>query len=307
MVVLGWRDTVQLEHEDRRNRLKRLSDAGLRASPEFHESLIARSELPGAFNVDIPVLRVVFPQRVFFDTGRHDLRPEGMRVIEVVAEALRREASDTAVFVAGHTDGRGGSDYNYDLSVRRAATVALALKMAGVRQADVWRIGFGKAVPLVPNDSEPNWSRNRRVEFLFARKPEAVGAWLSKQSSIVCAGADTAAKAECLRDFAALPRVEAVPVLLPKPDQGIAQPSRPLREVVAPPTIDVSRMQPVTTPRADVLPPGQSKEVVGAPISRRDSLPAPIPPPPVTAIITREDRVIVDTLQQRVYVGRPEL
>ncbi|WP_162243294.1 OmpA family protein [Methylobacterium sp. Leaf399] len=295
-VILSWQDTVLLEHQDRTARLRRLSDATLNASPRFFESRVPRRELPASFNTDIPVLRVVFGQQVFFDTDRAELRPEAEAVIDVVAEALRREASDTAVFISGHTDSRGGDAYNFDLSVRRAETVAQALKRRGVRQATIWRIGFGEAVPLVPNTSDEAMTRNRRVEFLFGRKPEAVGAWLAKQEALVCAGAEPRQRAACLRSFALLPRVEAAPVTSSLPERRTVA-IAPADVALALPTIQDSDLVSIVPPaRVAVTPEGATPAVVARP-----------PPPERTVVtITRDDPIVIDLREQRVLVPRPD-
>jgi hypothetical protein len=158
------------------------------------------------------VLRIVFPQSAFFDTDRDDLRPDAEAVVALVAQVLREVGGEAALFVAGHADSRGSDGYNLDLSIRRAEAVARALDAAGAGGAKLWRIGFGRAVPLAPNTSEANRARNRRVEFIVAPRPEAVRAWLAKQDALVCAGADPATRAGCRRALAAGPRFEAVPI-----------------------------------------------------------------------------------------------
>jgi outer membrane protein OmpA-like peptidoglycan-associated protein len=181
----AFADPLKSEHQDRRGRLERLSSISLKATPSFYEYLIQAKDLPG-IGVDMPVLRVVFEERVFFDTGRWEVRPDAQQVLDVVAKALRQEPREVALFVAGHTDVRGSEEYNLDLSVRRASSVGQALLRRGVGRAGIWRVGFGKAVPLRPNDTEANMAFNRRVEFLMANKPAAVAVWLAKQADTSC-------------------------------------------------------------------------------------------------------------------------
>ena len=213
--LFDWRQTAVLEHEDRKKRFQRLAAQGLIASPSFYEALISKKDLR-AFGVDLPVLRVVFPQRVFFDTDKSDLRPEALQVIDLVAEDLRKDVPDVAVFVAGHTDFRGSDEYNYVLSVERADAVARALFARGVGSSNLWRVGFGKAVPLKPNTTAQNMAENRRVEFLFAARPEAVAVWLAKQAVNTCDGLSQEMRQRCRKKIAALPLFTATPVLTEK-------------------------------------------------------------------------------------------
>lgn len=158
-----------------------------RSSPEFFIDRVAASQLGQHVTTDIPVLRVVFPDRVFFDTNSARLRVEAIEAVAIIAEALRSEPPDVTVFVAGHTDSRGDSDANYNLSVARSEAVAKELAKRRDVIANVWGIGFGEDMPLVANTDEWSWGQNRRVEFLFSGIPEAVAAWLAdKQLDNLC-------------------------------------------------------------------------------------------------------------------------
>ncbi|MEE4210486.1 MAG: OmpA family protein [Parvularcula sp.] len=177
-----WQATVALEHCDRIKRLQRLSlILPPDERPQFFEAIIPRERLPSSYNVDIPVLRVVFPDRVFFDTAKSTLRPEAREIASIMADSLRREPPDVTLFVAGHADSRGGSDFNEQLSISRADAVATEIFRNGINLGTVWRIGFGEDMPLLAGEDEAAWGQNRRIEFLFSAKPEPIGAWLSDQ------------------------------------------------------------------------------------------------------------------------------
>jgi outer membrane protein OmpA-like peptidoglycan-associated protein len=210
--TFDWRDTVRLEHADRRARFERLAAEGLIQTPLFYEALISGHDLP-QFGTDIPVLRIVFPQRVYFDTDRTVIRPEAERVLDLIAENLRRDAPDVALFIAGHADARGSDEYNYLLSVARADAVARALFSRGTGLTRLWRIGFGEAVPVAPNTTLQNMAENRRVEFLFAAKAEAVAVLLLRQATTLCAEAEPEVAATCRERVALLPPLVAEPVL----------------------------------------------------------------------------------------------
>jgi len=212
----SWQN-VNADFDARKKRLERLSETSLIGGPKFYEYLISKNELPG-FPIDMPVLRVVFEEKVFFDTARSRIRPEANKVLDVVASALRQEPREVALFVAGHTDARGSDQYNLELSIKRATSVARALLNKGIGQAAVWRIGFGKSVPLRPNDSDTNMALNRRVEFILATKPAAVAVWLAKQVETLCA--DKAV--DCKELTAAKGSFTAAPVSLA--EQSTARP-----------------------------------------------------------------------------------
>lgn len=210
----SWQDMMEVEHCDRIKRLKALARTG--AQPEFHVIRIPGNKLPPGFPASMPMLRVVFPQRAFFDTAESDLRPEGMDVVRIVAESLRNDVPDVALFVAGHTDARGNREYNQNLSVDRANAVAAEILQLGVNLATVWRIGFGPDMPLVPNDGPLGWSYNRRVEFLFASRPEAIAVWLADmQLDGLCSGSSRRETDQCKHALKLRSHYEAVQLLAP--------------------------------------------------------------------------------------------
>lgn len=175
-----WRVFVELEHCDRIKRLRRLAEIlPFDEQPMFYETRLPAWRLPAIIATDVPVLRVVFPERTFFDTDSSKLRPEAVEIAALIAENLRKEPPDVALFVAGHADARGTREYNEALSVDRSNAIAEQIFRFGVNLTSIWRIGFGKDMPLVAGSDEASFSRNRRIEFLFAAKPEAMATWLA--------------------------------------------------------------------------------------------------------------------------------
>lgn len=206
-----WQAYVRLEHCDRMKSLRRLSTIlPPDQRPRFFEGIVPASRLPSEFGVDLPVLRVVFPERTFFDTGRAALRPEAEQIAQIIADLLRNTAPDVAMFVAGHADLRGESDANEVLSQRRATAVAQQIRQSGVSTFRIWRIGFGEDMPLQGGTSDYDLAMNRRVEFLFASRPEAVGIWLADaQSEELCQSPDPDALEACRQTLAFRPGYDA--------------------------------------------------------------------------------------------------
>lgn len=210
-VIVDAKDTVLQEHQDRLVRLQRVAAAhGIDPVPEFHEDVVPADRAPDSFHTDIPVLRVVFTEKSFFNTASSNLRPEADAILLAIAEVLQNDPADTAVFVAGHTDSRGSEAYNYNLSVSRAETVAQELHGDGVGEVALWRVGFGKAVPLYPNDSDAHMAFNRRVEFLFAARTEAVLYTLQNQLGHVCVSSNRETSDKCKRNIELRSHFDAV-------------------------------------------------------------------------------------------------
>lgn len=98
-----------------------------------------------------------------FATGSHRLRAGAE---ERLAHFFRTNGS-TAFVVYGHTDPRGGFEYNMRLSENRARTVAnVAIRNGGSVSAVR---GFGPMHPVASNNSAAGMAQNRRVEILCVR------------------------------------------------------------------------------------------------------------------------------------------
>ena len=99
-----------------------------------------------------------------FDFNKATLRPDSMPVLQQVL-ALFKDDPGLKLEIGGHTDDVGGKDYNQKLSEQRAAAVQAWLIANGVDALRLSSRGYGENQPLVPNDSDTNRARNRRVEL----------------------------------------------------------------------------------------------------------------------------------------------
>jgi outer membrane protein OmpA-like peptidoglycan-associated protein len=233
------------EHAARKSRLEQLANNSSIATPRFYEYLVRKQDLPG-FEKDAPVLRVVFEEKVFFDTALWDIRPEAQNILDVVAEAFRKERGEPTVFVAGHTDSRGSDAYNHNLSVKRAESVAAALASRGVGPTKIWSIGFGKSVPLRPNNSPSNMAANRRVEFIIASKLEAATEVVRTYKERSCSEA-AADLPELCKEAGPKVTVTAVPAPTPRPSapEIAASPATSTAPAVDQKQVTVPKPQPI--------------------------------------------------------------
>ena len=103
---------------------------------------------------------------VYFDFDSSEIRPEFVTVIAAHAHALSANAS-IRIRLEGHTDERGSPEYNIGLGERRAQTVRRALLLQGVAEAQVATVSYGEERPAVPGQTEADWAKNRRVEFIY--------------------------------------------------------------------------------------------------------------------------------------------
>jgi OOP family OmpA-OmpF porin len=103
---------------------------------------------------------------VLFDFNRADLKPGAQQNLYRLVSFLR-ENTDRELLVEGHTDSVGSESYNLELSQRRADSVRAFMVQNGVAPGRILTGGFGKAYPIVSNDSAEGRQLNRRVEVVI--------------------------------------------------------------------------------------------------------------------------------------------
>jgi OOP family OmpA-OmpF porin len=104
--------------------------------------------------------------KIEFDFDSARIREESHPMLNELAKALKSDAlKGRKVLLSGHCDYVGTAEYNQKLSERRSASVkAYLVERGGVDAATLRTNGYGKRRPLVPNTTEANRQRNRRVE-----------------------------------------------------------------------------------------------------------------------------------------------
>ncbi len=106
-----------------------------------------------------PALRVVY-----FDFDSYVVKDEFRPVIEGHAKALTA-ARNRKLMIEGHTDERGGSEYNLALGQKRAEAVVKSLALLGVADNQMEAVSFGKERPADSGHDEAAWAKNRRAEL----------------------------------------------------------------------------------------------------------------------------------------------
>ena len=146
---------------------------------EFRRALeskdITISELQGKLTVDIL-------DRILFDSGEAQLKPEGQEVLRKVAGVLA-QYPNRRVHVIGHTDNvpiRAGArsrfPSNWELSTARAVSaVRFLTEQAGVDARRLGAVGYGEFRPLADNATPEGRAKNRRIA-LVVLSDELVGA-----------------------------------------------------------------------------------------------------------------------------------
>lgn len=135
---------------------------------------ITISELQGKLTVSIL-------DRILFDSGEAEIKPQGMQVLRQLAEVLKQYPS-RQVHVIGHTDNvpirassRNRFPSNWELSTARAtAAVRFLCEQAGVDPRRLGSVGYGEFHPLADNATPEGRAQNRRIAIVILSE-ELVG------------------------------------------------------------------------------------------------------------------------------------
>jgi peptidoglycan-associated lipoprotein len=101
---------------------------------------------------------------VYFDYDSFIIRDDFKSVIDSNAKVLSANKGKRVV-IEGHTDQRGGREYNLALGQKRAAAVVSSLTLLGVSDAQLEAVSFGQERPAAQGSDESAWSKNRRAEL----------------------------------------------------------------------------------------------------------------------------------------------
>ncbi|MDM0118848.1 peptidoglycan-associated lipoprotein Pal [Variovorax arabinosiphilus] len=103
---------------------------------------------------------------VYFDYDSYTLKPEYQSLIDGHARFLKANPQ-RRISIEGHTDERGGREYNLALGQKRSEAVRRALNLLGISDNQVEAVSFGKEKPAVSGSGESVWAQNRRAEITY--------------------------------------------------------------------------------------------------------------------------------------------
>lgn len=103
-----------------------------------------------------------------FDSGRAELKPNSLAILDAIADELR--LAPTEMRVDGHTDSTPIDSPRYPTNWELSAARALAVtryfsETDNIPPTRLMAVGFGEYRPLVPNDTREHRALNRRVEI----------------------------------------------------------------------------------------------------------------------------------------------
>jgi len=136
---------------------------------EISKGEVTISELKGKLTVNLV-------ESVLFDSGKAEVKPNGLIVLQKVIDILK-SIKDKAIRIEGHTDnvpimGALARKYptNWELSAARAINVARYLQQQGIDPALLAAVGYGEYKPVAANDTDEGRAKNRRIEIVLVSK-----------------------------------------------------------------------------------------------------------------------------------------
>lgn len=109
-------------------------------------------------------IRLAIPGNITFETAKASIVTDFYPVLNDVAKVINRYEK-TRLSIEGHTDSVGDANYNQQLSMQRANSVAAYLESNGVAVNRLQTVGYGESQPVASNDSASGRQQNRRVEL----------------------------------------------------------------------------------------------------------------------------------------------
>lgn len=103
-------------------------------------------------------------ENIVFNINSIALSNNAKKEIKLIYELLEKRP-DTQILISGHTDDIGASDFNKDLSEKRAKSVADYFVLLGLNKDRISALGYGNSNPISSNETDNGRNKNRRVSF----------------------------------------------------------------------------------------------------------------------------------------------
>jgi chemotaxis protein MotB len=136
---------------------------------EISQGQVTISELKGKLTVNMEAA-------ILFDSGRADVKPEGLEILNKMVETLKN-VSNKAIRIEGHTDvvqisGALARTFptNWELSAARAINVTKFLQQQGIDPRNLSAAAFAEHKPVADNDTKEGRAKNRRIEITLVAK-----------------------------------------------------------------------------------------------------------------------------------------
>lgn len=123
-------------------------------------------------------LRFTILNEVLFDSGKAELKGEGLQAIDSVLAIIGKDYADREISIEGHTDNEpikvSGWKSNWDLSYARSMAVLTYAQKKGIAPDHLRASACGEYHPVAPNDSAANKRLNRRAVIVVMPPKDSI-------------------------------------------------------------------------------------------------------------------------------------
>jgi len=127
---------------------------------------------PDAVPIRVTKDQIEIDEKIFFELDSDVIQARSHELVRAIARVIVDNPQIKSIEIGGHTDSQGDAEYNLGLSDRRAASVVTFLVGEGVEVERLVSKGYGLTIPLIDEETEEAFAKNRRVEFLILEQEE---------------------------------------------------------------------------------------------------------------------------------------
>jgi flagellar motor protein MotB len=142
------------------------------------QEMIKEGQMQGQVTMDKEGMRITLEEQsevAFFESGQAELTDQMREQMDKLAPILRKLSDKFDIVVEGHTDNvpiyTRQFASNWELSTARSTNVVKLLLEKDFNPKRMAAVGYGEYHPIVPNDSDVNRKKNRRVVFFIKNNP----------------------------------------------------------------------------------------------------------------------------------------
>ncbi|MCO4771959.1 MAG: OmpA family protein [Deltaproteobacteria bacterium] len=140
--------------------------------PETRNLFRDNDGCPDSVPIRVTKDRIEIDEKIFFELDSDVIKGESHELVRAIARVMVSNPQIIKVEIGGHTDSQGDGEYNLELSQRRAQSVVNFLLAEGVTEERLEAKGYGLTVPLVDEETQEAFAKNRRVELLILEQEE---------------------------------------------------------------------------------------------------------------------------------------
>ena len=182
---------ISAEEEDRKKKIK-IENLGKKLNQALAGKLQELSEYQSIFfkkikealgdrkDIKVEGDSFIFPSEIFFESGSDIIQTEGIKKLSDIAKSLNEISEkipskiDWVLRIDGHTDkipiNNEKFNSNWHLSSSRAINIVKLLIENGISPNRLVAAGFGEHSPLISQENEEAYKKNRRIEIKLTRR-----------------------------------------------------------------------------------------------------------------------------------------